>query len=152
PLVALGLNNLALLSWDQGAYATAEPRLARAAAIQEQQLRTELVRLSEPRKRALMSLLQIETDVIVSLHAAAMPSSAPALELAFTTVLQRKGRILDSLIDSETRLRGHLTPHLRDLLDQRAQARSQLLAQLYPPAGSPVRAMVAATRARIEEL
>ena len=152
PDVAKYLNNLAALYRAQGAYAKAEPLVARAADIQEQQLRTELVRLSESRKRALMTLLRDETESVVSLHADAMPSSSSALELALTTVLRRKGRIIDSLVDSDTRIRSHLTPQLRDQLDQLAQARSELVAQLYAPAGSPVRTQVTATRARIDEL
>jgi hypothetical protein len=35
-----------------------------------------------------------------------MASSSSALELAITTVLRRKGRILDSMVDSGTRIRG----------------------------------------------
>jgi CHAT domain-containing protein len=150
PGVALILNNVAALYRSQGAYARAEPLVARAADIHEQQLRTELVRLSELRKRALTTLLQDETESVVSLHADSMPSSTSALELALTTVLRRKGRILDSMIDSDTRIRSHLTPQLRDQLDQLAQARSELAAQLY--ATAPVLAEVTAIRARIDEL
>jgi hypothetical protein len=152
PKDAVDLNNLAGLYRAKGAYAQAEPLVARAADIQEQRLRTELPRLSEPRKRALMTLLQRATEGVVSLHADAMPSSTSALKLALTTILRRKGRILDSLVDSDTTIRSHLTPALRDLLDQLAQSRSELVAQLYSPAGSPVRAAATATRARIDEL
>jgi len=40
-----------------------------------------------------------ETQRVVSLQAHDLPASASALELAFTTVLRRKGRALDSLIN-----------------------------------------------------
>jgi CHAT domain-containing protein/Tfp pilus assembly protein PilF len=152
PEVANSLNNLARLHRAQGAHDKAEPLVARAADIQEHELRTELVRLSEPRKRAVMTLLQDKTDSIVSLHADARPRSTSALEFALTTVLRRKGRILDSMVDSNTRIRRHLTPQLRDQLDQLAQARTELVAQLYAPAGSPLRAQATATRAQIDEL
>jgi CHAT domain-containing protein/Tfp pilus assembly protein PilF len=152
PDVAFSLNSLALLYRAQGVYAKAESLVARAAEIQEQQLRTELARLSESRKRALMTLLQDETETVVSLHADAMPSSTSALELALTTVLRRKGRILDSMIDSDTRIRSHLTPQLRDQVDRLAQARSELVAQLYASTGTPALAAVTATRARIDEI
>jgi tetratricopeptide (TPR) repeat protein/CHAT domain-containing protein len=155
PDVATILNNLALLYQTQDAYGKAEPLVARAADIQEQQLRTELPRLSELRKRALMALLQGVTDWLISLQADAMPSSTPALELAFTTVLRRKGRILDSLLDSETRLRTHLTPGLRDQLDQLSHARTDLIKHLYAPAGprgDVDLTAVATTRARIDDL
>jgi CHAT domain-containing protein/tetratricopeptide (TPR) repeat protein len=150
--VATNLNNLADLYRAQGAYTKAEPLVARAADIQEQELRIELVRLSESRKRALMTLVQEDTEAIVSLHADAMPSSASALELGLTTILRRKARILDSMVDSDTRIRSHLNPQLRHLLEQLSQARSELVAQLYAPFDSPARAQVTATRARIDEL
>jgi tetratricopeptide (TPR) repeat protein len=153
--VAMSLNNLAGLHWVQHAYEKAELLMSRAAEIRERQLRVEFARLSEPRKRALVTLLQGETDILVSLHADTMPGSPPALELALNTLLQRKGRILDSLIDSETRLHAHLTPRLRDQLDELTQARADLVSLLYAPAGPrgvADRAAVTTARARIDDL
>jgi CHAT domain-containing protein len=153
--VVVSLNNLALLYRAQGAFGKAEPLLARAAEIREGQLRVQLARLSEPRKRAMMMRLQRETDNLVSLHADAAPSSRQALELALTTILRRKGRILDSLVDNETTLRARLTPSLRDQLDQLTQARSELVARLYAPTGprsATDRMAITAARARIDEL
>src|SRR5262249_8612850 len=157
PDIAHNLNNLALLYQAQGEYARAEPLYARAADIAELQLRTELERLSGPRKRALMALLQGDTESLVSFHADAIPSSVPALELALTTVLRRKGRIVDSLADSQTRLRAHLTPALQQQLDQLSHVRSDRADQLYPPAGPPAAAAghrdaIAALRTRMDEL
>lgn len=155
PLVADSLNDLARLDWGQGEYGQAEELLARGAEIREHELRAELARLSEPRTRAIMALLQQETDRVVSFHADAVPGSTQALVLAFTTVLRRKGRILDSLVDQETRLRNHLTPEVRHQLDQLADARSALVRRLYAPAGAQrgdTRSAVAAIRARIEAL
>src|SRR4029077_11876512 len=113
----------------QGTNSQAESLLARTADIREQQLRTELARLSETRKQALMALLQGETYRLISFHADTAANSASALQLAFTTILRRKGRILDSLVDSEMALRAHLTPHLQGLVDQLSQARGQLVAR-----------------------
>ena len=98
----------------------AELLLSRAADIWESQLRTSLAPLSESRKRALMTLVQGETENLVSFHADASPSSPRALELALTTVLRRKGRVLDSLTEAQRTLRDHLTPPLRHQLDHRA--------------------------------
>jgi CHAT domain-containing protein/Tfp pilus assembly protein PilF len=150
PDVVQLLNNLGGLHQDQRAYAEAEAFLARAADSTEQQLRTELDRLSEPRKRALMALLQGNTERLVSFHADAVPNSESALELALTAVLRRKGRIVDSLADSQTRLRAHLTPALQQQLDQLSQVRSELVGRLYAPAGPP--AAAAAHRDAIKEL
>jgi tetratricopeptide (TPR) repeat protein len=157
PTVATNLNNLAVLCWTHGAYAQAKPLLARAADIAEQQLRTMLARLSESRKRDLMALLQGDTDRLVSFHADATPNDSPALELALTTVLRRKGRIVDSVADSQTRLRAHLTPALQQQLDQLSHVRSELVGRLYAPAGPPAAAAVhrdemASLRVRMDKL
>jgi len=155
PDVATNLDNLARLYSAQRLYAQAEPLFARAAEIHEQQLRTELAQLSEPRKRALIVLMQGEADELVSLHADAMPVSAQALELAFTTVLRRKGRILDSLVDNQTALRAHLNPALRAQLTELSAARAELSARLYAPlglGGVVDREATRVARAHIDEL
>jgi hypothetical protein len=73
------------------AYAKAEPLMACAAEIQEAQFHLELPRLSEPRKRALMMILQKQTDRVTSLHAESMPS----IQLTPATALrQAKLRLL----------------------------------------------------------
>ncbi len=156
PDVAVNLNSLATIYWAQGAYAKVVRLMARASEIQEAQLRLELARLSEPRKRALMVLLQKETERVVSLHADAMPSSPQALELALATVLRRKGRGLDSLVDNQLSLRAHLTPALRDQLDQLAAANTELSTRLrapFDPRTKESRAeALTALRTRVDEL
>jgi CHAT domain-containing protein/Tfp pilus assembly protein PilF len=131
PDVATSLNRLASLYQAQGAYPKAEPLLSRAADIRESQLRSSLAPLSESRTRAMMTLVQGETENLVSFHVDVSPNSPRARELALTTVLRRKGRVLDSLTEAQRTLRDHLTPPLRDQIDQLAQARSELAAQLY---------------------
>jgi CHAT domain-containing protein/tetratricopeptide (TPR) repeat protein len=127
------LNNLAVLFHASGAPEKAEPLMARAAEIRESQLRLELARLSASRKRDLMMLLQRETDSLVSLHADSTPASDQAFELALTTVLRRKGLVLDSLVDNQATLRAHLTPDIRDKLGQLAVASRELSALLHAP-------------------
>src|SRR5262249_47462120 len=148
--------NLAVLYWAQGAYPKAEPLLLRAADVRESQLRSSLAPLSEPRKRAVMALVQGETESLVSFHVDASPSSPRALELALATVLRRKGRVLDSLTEAQRTLRDHLTPPLRDQLDQLAQARTELAAQLYATAEqrAPTQRATAITtlRTRIDDV
>ena len=113
------------------------------------------MRLSEVRKRAWMAQLADETESMVSLHADTLPNNRAALELALTTVLRRKGRILDSLLQAELTLRAHLTPALREQYDQLAGARSALVSQLYAPSyaqNSTYRQDIEETRTRIEDL
>jgi CHAT domain-containing protein/Tfp pilus assembly protein PilF len=136
PYVFTSLNNLAVLYQSQGAFASAEPLYVRAAEFQEAYLRIELVRLSEARKRDLMSLLQRQTQALVSFHAHDVPVSPRALETAFMAVLRRKGRVLDALVETQASLRAHLTPQLRDKLAQLAAAASQLSIRLRAPFNS----------------
>jgi CHAT domain-containing protein/Tfp pilus assembly protein PilF len=156
PEVAQSLIALARLYQAQGAYPTAEPLLSRATDIRESQLRGGLAPLSESRKRAMMTLVQGETEHLVSFHVDASPNSPRALELALTTVLRRKGRVLDSLTEAQRILRDHLTPPLRHQLDQLAQARTDLAAQLYATTeqrASTQRATAIATlRTRIDDV
>ncbi|HEX2689744.1 MAG TPA: CHAT domain-containing tetratricopeptide repeat protein, partial [Kofleriaceae bacterium] len=156
PNVAISLDNLATFYWAQRAYVKTMRLLARTAEIHETQLRLELGQLSERRKRALMMFLQGETESVVSLHAGAMPSSPQALELALTMVLRRKGRTLDSLANSQLSLRAHLTPALRDKLDQLAAASTELSTRLRAPFDPRTAAAgtsaITALHARINEL
>jgi CHAT domain-containing protein len=156
PAVAQSFHSLAVLYQAQGAYPKAEPVLSRATDIRESQLHSGLVSLSESRKRALMALVQGETEHLVSFHVDTSPSSARALELALTTVLRRKGRVLDSLTEARRSLRDHLTPPLRHQLDQLAQARTELAAQLYAATEqrAPTQrvAAIQALRTRIDDL
>jgi CHAT domain-containing protein/tetratricopeptide (TPR) repeat protein len=156
PDVAKILNDFAMIYWVEGAYGKAEPLVARAADIQEDQLRHELARLSAPRKRALMLRLQGQTDSVVSLHIGSMPASARALELALTTILRRKGRVLDSLAENQASLLAHLSPALRDTFRQLTDANSELSSRLWAPFDPREAAnrtgVIAALRGRIEAL
>jgi CHAT domain-containing protein/Tfp pilus assembly protein PilF len=156
PDVAASLNNLALLYQTQGAYGRAVPLLARVAELREANLRTELTRLSESRKRDLLSLLQGETQRLIWLHAHAMPTNPQALELAFTTTLRRKGLVLDSLTDNQATLRDHLTPQLRGSLAQLADARTQLSTRLRAPfnpqTAAKQKSAIASLHVRIDDL
>ena len=156
PAIADSLNRLAALYRAQGAYARAVPLEQRAAEVREAQLRAELPRLSPSRERTLMELLRGETERMVSLHADSMPANPQALELALTTVLRRKGRALDASVDSQARLRAHLSPPLREKLDELARTRTELSTRLRSPAdprAAKDRDTATATlRVRIDEL
>jgi CHAT domain-containing protein len=156
PVVATSLNSLARLYQAQGAYARALPLYARVAEIQETYLRIELARLSEPRKRALVTLLRGAAESLVSFQAHSIPTSAHALELALTTVLRRNGRILDSLAVNQAALRAHLTPQLRDKLRELVDASAELSTRLRTPSdprtASSRASALAELRKRIDDL
>ncbi len=150
------LFNLASLYQAQGRHAKAEQLLKRATNLRETQVRVELGRLPEPRKRALMQMLYGETMAQVSFHAHDVPGRAIGLVLSFTTVLRNKGRVLDSLADSQATLRTALTPPLQQQLDELTESRAQLTAKLYnhksPSKATSRGTAIAALRARIDEL
>lgn len=157
PDIANTLHYLATLHQMRGEHVQAEALFTRCADIREQQLRNDLGRVSDGRRRDMIRQLHGETDAVVSFHADTISSRDSALELALTTILRRKGRIVDSLVDSDAVLRTHITPHLRGLFDQLSQTRSELIARLYAPAGpssstTANRDEIAALRTRIDDL
>jgi CHAT domain-containing protein/lipopolysaccharide biosynthesis regulator YciM len=133
PDVAISLNNLALLYQAQGDIARALEFLNRGSNIQESNLALILTIGSEAQKSAYIATLSGKTDSTVSLHVQAAPNNPQATRLALTTVLQRKGRVLDSLTDSLQTLRQNLKPEDQTLLDQLATTRSQLSALIFKP-------------------
>ena len=129
------LNNLASFYEARGDYARAVQLSARAEAVRERNLSLALAAGSERQKLAYLAKLLGETDAIVSLHARSAPSDPQALELAFRTVLRRKGRALDAMSDQVASLRKRLDPRDREILDQLSAAQSQLSALLLSDPG-----------------
>ena len=70
-------------------------------------------------------------DYVISLHQQVTPTHPEAAQLAFTTILRRKGRILDAVTNSFQRLRQNLSPDEQPILDEYTAAQSQLAALLY---------------------
>ena len=68
------------------------------------------------------------TNTTISSHIQETPNNSRAGRLALTTILRRKGRILDALTDSFRTLRQNLTPSEKKLLDELNTTRSQLAA------------------------
>jgi CHAT domain-containing protein/Tfp pilus assembly protein PilF len=101
---------------------------ARGAGIRDQQAEIILAAGAEERKRAYMDTLKKDTDAIVSLHVLSAPSNDDAAKAALTTILRRKGRVLDAMTDSLLTLRRHLTPEAQALLDRRSAIFSELAA------------------------
>jgi tetratricopeptide (TPR) repeat protein/CHAT domain-containing protein len=178
PAVANALTNLATIYEAQGAPARAEPLLSRAAEIREDQLRMGDRELGGqgPSGRggdaqqsvarsgvgdqppapatAPMASIQAETDRLVSLHVHTMPRSRPALELAVTAVLRRKGRMLDLDIGDTSAWTDALDATLRGRLAELASARHELVTLHHGHGGARAadRTAMAAVRARIDDL
>ncbi|NEQ41258.1 MAG: CHAT domain-containing protein, partial [Okeania sp. SIO3I5] len=99
--------------------------------VQETTLTSFLATGSESQKQASMRMLSATTNATISLHLQEAPTNRKAANLAFTTILRRKGRILDSIADSLQAIRDNLTPENEKLLDDLANTRTQIAALIY---------------------
>ncbi|MGB3493182.1 MAG: CHAT domain-containing protein, partial [Elainellaceae cyanobacterium] len=115
PDVANSLNHLSALSWVQNDVLSARVQIEQAAEISETNLESILAVTSEARRRAYLSTFSGETNMIVSLQ---LQDGADAAPLALTTILRRKGRVLDATADSFRALQQQLTPENQALLDE----------------------------------
>lgn len=126
PDVAASLNSLAIVYTAKGELERAVSTQRRANAIIERNIALNLVTGSERRKLAYLASLPETTDRTLSLHARTAPGNAEALELAVTTVLQRKGRVQDAMGDSLAALRSRSSAEDRELLDRLSETTAQL--------------------------
>ncbi len=99
----------------------------RAEELDEKALTLLLPTLAEEQARGYMSSVSTTTDSVLSLRRR-IPTEAMT-RLALTTVLRRKGRILDALSTSMESLRKALTPEDREILD-RLREKRECLARL----------------------
>jgi CHAT domain-containing protein len=152
PRVALSLNNLAALYSAQGNVAEAVSYLARGLAVQEQHLEVNLSILADTRRQAYVATLSGTTDATISLNLQSAPTDFAATQLALTTVLRRKGRILEAGVNSRQRLRQNLAPADQGLLDDLTAAQQQLATLLFNPSPDFDRAVVVEVTAQVNQL
>ncbi|NES66889.1 MAG: tetratricopeptide repeat protein, partial [Okeania sp. SIO2D1] len=156
PHVATMLDNQASLYQDQGNTTKAIEYLTRGMEVQETTLTSFLAIGSESQKQASMRKLSGTTHRTISLHLQDAPNNPDAVNLALTTILRRKGRILDSTINSLQTIRDNLTPENEKLLDDLATTRTQLAALIYKkPENLPpeqYRQQVATLKGKAEKL
>ena len=135
PEVVKSLDALARLYAAKGDFGRALTVQARANSVGERILASNLIIGSERRKLAYLALFSRQTDFTLWLHSRALPRDPLALDLAFTTLLRRKGRGLDVMVGAIANLRRHTTPEDQALFDGLAEARSQLAALTFKEVG-----------------
>jgi CHAT domain-containing protein/tetratricopeptide (TPR) repeat protein len=118
PDTATSLNNLAILHLALGNTEQALQELMRARDIEERILQAQLAAGSEDQKLAFADTYSTSLPIDISLHLNTAPQNLQAAQLALTTLLQRKGRVLDILASELQTLRQKLPPQQRDLLDR----------------------------------
>ena len=156
PNIAKSLNNLAYLYQAQGNTTQAINFLSRGLEVEEQNLNVLLATGSERQKQDSMKTLLGSTYGAVSLHIKDAPNNSEAARLALTTILRRKGRILDVMTNDLQLLRENITPENQQLLDELAAVRTQLATLIYnQPENLPeeqYRQQVASLREKSEQL
>ncbi|MBD2741293.1 tetratricopeptide repeat protein [Coleofasciculus sp. FACHB-1120] len=156
PHVAKSLNYLASLYQAQGNIVRALELLNRGTNIEERNLALIFTTGSEAQKSAYIATLWGTTNYTVSLQTQDTSNNSQATRLALTTILRRKGRVLNALTDSLQTLRQNLKPSDQKLLDQLAATRSQLAALLFKGTGNlppnQYRQQVATLKAQADKL
>lgn len=129
PDTAQSLSNLALLSWARGQRPQALSLLQRARDIEAKNSEQFLYSGSQSRQRDYFHSLAEDTFVRVSFSMAA--TNRAEIELGLNSVLQFKGRVLETASDNLARLRRSIGAEDRVLLDQLALVAQQASAVLY---------------------
>lgn len=139
PDVASDLESISLVYAAKGMAEKSIAALSRAAAISERVLALNLATGSEKQKLAYLDKLSDTTDQIISLQTFTFPDNKKARELAITTLLQRKGRVQDAMVDTLGKLKERLSEQDRALLDKLNETNSQLAKLvLNGPEGMPL--------------
>ena len=128
PNFANALESIGIMYETKGDTKRAVEFFTRASDIHEQNLALIIATGSEQQKRLYMDTLDEQNDVAISLHIRSAPESVSAARLALTTILRRKGRVLDAMTDSIEALRRRSKREDQKLLTQLSSARSQLAA------------------------
>ncbi len=133
PDVASSLNNLAIFYWAQGNISRATDFLSRGLTVQEKNLQLIYVMNSEQGKQRYAQLFREQTNNAVSLALQKPSNNSTINKLALTTVLRRKGRVLDAMTDTIQTLRTQLAdnPEAKELFDDWLDVQKQLANLVY---------------------
>ena len=120
PDVAQSLNNLALLYEAQGDIPRSIDFSKRRLEVEEQNLNLIFFVGSEQRKQDYARIFRATTYSTISLSLQDARNNPVARQLALTTILRRKGRVLDAMTDSIQILRTQVEnkPEARKLFDE----------------------------------
>ena len=152
PTLLEPLNGLADVYTNKLDIAQAMEFQSRANAVVEHNLALAIATGSERQKLSSLLASASNMDRNIALHIGKAPENSKAAELAATTVLRFKGRVLDSMADTLSSLRLRSDPEDRNLLDQLNDSSSQLAQRiLFAPELAPT-AESRALEEKIEKL
>ncbi|XYI00849.1 tetratricopeptide repeat protein [Sorangium sp. So ce1128] len=151
PDVAQSLRSLAFLHQDQGDSIRATQRLELSTAIEDRNAALVLSIGADEQKRAYMATLWNSTRAAISFHVQLAPNDEAAKRLAVTTILRRKGRVLDAMAHGLTALRRRLAPEDRSLLDRLSRVSAELSALAWRGPVEPRSHELPVDQARLEQ-
>jgi CHAT domain-containing protein/Flp pilus assembly protein TadD len=153
--IAYSLNSLAMLYAMKGDATQAVTFQSRASAVSERNLVINFATGSERQKLAYIATLSGQANQTVSLHVHSASNDPVACSLATTTVLQRKGRILDVMSDNLGTLRRRFNAQDQSLLNYLISTRAELATLMLrgPSASNPAQyqAEIKGLREQIEK-
>lgn len=125
PDVAIVLNNIAYLSWQAGDEETARGVLARLLEVEERHLARMMHAMPEAEARPFVGTVRASLDFVLTLQSE-VEDDVSLRRLGLTTVLRRKGRVLDTLgLNLET-IRRHADEQDRERFARLMHRRDQL--------------------------
>ncbi|HEX7840399.1 MAG TPA: CHAT domain-containing tetratricopeptide repeat protein, partial [Kofleriaceae bacterium] len=126
PLYGMAELSTAYLYMASGKPALAEQLLGDGLEIAERDLQLVLKTGTEADHAVYFARNGYHLDMAVNFVLGFAPRSGSAARLGLTTLLRRKGRVLDAAAASLTTIRARLSPEDKQLLDDLASARAQL--------------------------
>ena len=134
PDVAVSLNNLALLYENQGNITKTLKFFKQGLEVEEHNLAVKLSVGFERQKRDYISTISGSKYRIISLHLNSALNNPKAANLALTTILRRKRRILDILTNNLQILRQRVNDkYSARLIDELSDSYTQLANLIYNP-------------------
>jgi CHAT domain-containing protein len=133
PSVAANLNNLAALYWAEAKITRATDFYSRGLVVEDHNQALIFAVGSEQRKQDYAKTFTRRTDAIVSLSLQQAGKNPTVAKLALTTVLRRKGLVLDAVTDNIQTLRSQLAnqPETQKLFDDWLSVNQQLSTLAY---------------------
>ena len=128
PKLAENHANLAVLYYGNNQLEQAIEQVQASLEIEEIHLNLNLATLADDQRQQYVDNLGESLDVNLSLHLQTATDLPEATELALTTILRRKGRVLEAGIDSFAALRQNLDSEEVDLLDRLINQQQQIAA------------------------
>lgn len=119
-------NNLSLLYIDMGRVDQAVLHEQKALHIEEKLLVNVFPTLVERQRQAFSNMVRTTAELVVATHLQLAAADPRARDLAITTLLQRKGRVLEASTDMVRRLRAQVGGPEHAKLEQLGTLRSEL--------------------------